>query len=65
MTPKNKHDEDVNAVRNSLVFLQDFALSNDDEYLENLAEKSLKALERLAATLQQVELTKSAKKQNE
>lgn len=39
---------DVNTIRNSLVALQVLALSNADEYLENLAEKGLEALDRLA-----------------
>jgi hypothetical protein len=48
---------DVNTIRNGLVALQVLALSNADEYLENLAEKGLEALERLSAAQQSVQLT--------
>lgn len=42
------HYTDVNTIRNGLVALQVLALNNADEYLENLAEKGLEALDRLA-----------------
>jgi len=45
---------DVNTIRNGLVALQVLALSNADEYLENLAEKGLEALERLSTVQQTV-----------
>ena len=40
---------DVNTIRNGLLALKVFALSNANKYLENLAVRGLEALDRLSA----------------